>query len=389
MLYTLYNANIITVTEADIENGYLTYDGDTGKITDIGGMDNAPDLTEGAFDCKRGTLMPGFIDAHCHVGGFVLGDCDDNEVTDPITPHLRAIDSVSGNDEYFIEAAGAGVTTILAGVGSANPIGGTFVALRTGAGKSVDERIIKETAAMKFAFGENPKRCYEERDEAPNTRMATAALIREALFKAKKYLGATEAFEYGTKDDEPDFDMKCEALLPVLNREVKVQMHCHRADDIFTAIRIGKEFNLDFVLIHATDGELIAKEIAASGAPCVVGPVISEKCKQELKNHSISLAATLTKAGVKTAICTDHPVVPIQYLPLSAGLAIRGGLTEAEALAAITKTAAEVAGLIEQKGTLEVGKDADLVLFAENARFFDVTATPVRVVIEGKICQEK
>ena len=386
----IYNAKIITMCGADIEKGYIRTEGE--KIAETGEMSAlAIQPAENDYNAEGMTVYPGFIDAHCHLGAFEDGigfeGDDGNEETDPITPQLRAIDMINPADYCFTEAARGGVTTVLSGMGSANPIGGAFAALKTYGSKRIDKLIIKAPAAMKFALGENPKTVYNEKNQSPNTRMATAALIREQLYKTKRYIEDKEAYteSIGTDDElaPPDYDIKCEALIPVLEGDMKAHFHCHRADDIFTAIRIAKEFDLDYVLIHATEGGLIAEELAEENARCIIGPIFADRCKPELKNQTIENGARLKKAGVDFAICTDHPENPIQYLPIAAGLAIRGGLDERTALAAITSKAAEICGISDRVGTLEVGKDADLVIY--KGKFYDVTGVPQLVLVNGEI----
>lgn len=386
----IYNAKIITMTGTDYENGYILTDGD--KIADVGDMSSLSiGISENDINAEGKTVYPGFIDCHSHIGvwedGLGFEGADGNEETDPATPNLRALEAINPMDRCFDEAARAGVTAVVNGMGSANAIGGTFLAMKTAGSRRIDKRIIKEPVAVKFALGENPKSVYNDKDSAPITRMATAAIIREQLSKAKRYLDDYIDYEssLGTEDelDRPDYDAKCEALLPLLKREIPAHFHCHRADDIFTAIRLATEFNLDYVLIHATEGHLIADELKEEGCRVVVGPVLCDRSKPELKNHTIGTAAALHKAGVPFAICTDHPVVPEQYLPLSAGLAVRGGLDRYEALKAITVNPAEIAGIADRVGSIEVGKDADLVLFSADP--LEVLTTPDMVIINGKI----
>lgn len=386
----IYNAKIVTMCGEDIENGFIRTNG--SKIAEIGRMlDLKTPPTPADFDAYGLTVYPGFIDAHCHLGVFEDGigfeGDDGNEETDPITPQLRAIDMINPNDYCFLEAARGGVTTVLAGMGSANPIGGTFVAMKTYGSKCIDKLVFKNPVAMKFALGENPKTVYNDKNQSPNTRMATAALIREQLYKTKRYIDDKEAYtdSIGTDDElaPPDYDIKCEALIPVLEGDVKAHFHCHRADDIFTAIRLSKEFNLDYVLIHATEGGLIADELAEENAKCIIGPIFADRCKPELKNQTIENGARLRNHNVEFAICTDHPENPIQYLPIAAGLAMRGGLDEHTALAAITSKAAEICGISDRVGTLEVGKDADIVIYKD--KFYDVTSEPKLVLVNGEI----
>ncbi len=384
----IYNAKIIPVTSPDLENGFVEIE--DGKIRSFGRKEELPRAISGEdYDAGGCSVYPAFVDAHCHLGIFADGlgfeGDDGNEETDPVTPQLRAIDAVNPLDRCFSEAARSGIGTAVTGMGSANAIGGTFLAMKTFGGARIESRILKSPCAMKFALGENPKTVYHERNETPVTRMATAALIREQLFKAKRYMEDTAEYERtkGTDDEtsRPDYDIKCEALIPLLNREIKAHFHCHRADDIFTAIRLSEEFHLDFVLIHATEGYRIADELP-KGTSCVVGPVFGDRCKPELSNASICNAAILARVGMQVALCTDHPENPIEYLPVMAGLAVRGGMPEKEALAAVTINPARICGISDRVGSIEIGKDADLVLF--QGAFYDISRTPQKVWINGK-----
>lgn len=385
----LYNARIVTMAGENIENGFIEIR--DGKLYSLGGMENMPKQTDEYVDLDGKTVYPGFIDIHSHIGvwedGLGFEGDDGNEETDPSTPHLRAVDMINPLDRCFTEAAKAGITSVISGMGSANAIGGTFLAMKTAGSKNIDKRIIKNPVAMKFALGENPKSVYKDKDTAPVTRMATVAIIREQLYKAKRYLSDMEEYQrlQGTDDevDMPDYDAKCEALIPLLKKEIPAHFHCHRADDIFTAIRISKEFGLDYVLIHCTEGHLIAEELKEENAVAVVGPVLCDRSKPELRNHTIETASALYKAGVKIAICNDHPVVPQQYLPLSAALTVRGGLSVEEALRAITINAAEIGGIADRVGSIAVGKDADLVIFEGDP--LSAVNEPYMVIIDGKI----
>ena len=358
--------------------------------TDALGEGEPPACSE-VLDGEGGVLTPGLIDIHSHIGlyedGLGFEGADGNEDTDPATPHLRALDGVNPFDRSFREALEAGVTAAAVSPGSANPIGGTFLAMKTAGSKRIDKRIIKNPVAVKFALGENPKNVYKDKDTAPVTRMATAAIIREQLYKAKRYLDDMIDYEssVGTDDegDRPEYDAKCEALMPLLKHEIPAHFHAHRADDIFTAIRLAKEFDIDYVIIHATEGHLIADELLEDNARTIVGPVISERCKPELRNHTIETAGILNKAGVPMCICTDHPVVPEQYLPLSAGLAVRGGLDRDEALKAITIYPAQITGIADRVGSIEVGKDADIVIFSGDP--LSVCDTPDMVIVNGTV----
>lgn len=385
------NAKIHSMADNDRENGFLRIT--DGKFSEIGDMrDFSPTDGEEVIDAAGADLYPGFIDAHCHIGMWEDSLCfegeDGNEDTDPSTPHLRAIDSINPLDRCFSDAVSAGVTAVCTGVGSANPIGGSFIIMKTYGSKRIDKLVVQSPAAIKFALGENPKNTYNDRDESPVTRMATAAIIREQLTKAKRYRDDLAEYERlkGTDDEIslPDYDAKCEALLPLFDgkNKLKAHFHCHRADDIFTAIRIAKEFGLDYVLIHCTDGAVIADELAEDNPSVVVGPLFGDRGKPELRNHDISTPAVLNKNGISFAICTDHPETPIQYLPLTAALAVRGGLDRETALRAITINAAQIIGAQDRLGSIEVGKDADFSLFRGDP--LDLTVTPEYVAVGGR-----
>ena len=360
----IINGTVHTMEGLTIPGGYVDIRGD--KIAGTGPMEECPKSWEGeVFDAQGGHIQPGFVDAHCHLGMFgdstgIEGD-DGNEATDPCTPHLRAVDAVNPMDRCFQEAREAGVTTVLTGPGSANPISGQFAALKTN-GRWVDAMVLKAPAAMKLALGENPKLTYHERHETPTTRMATAAIIRENLAKAVEYREKLERAAQDEEEDKPDYDAKLEALLPVIRGELPVHIHAHRADDMATGIRICKEFGLKYVLVHGTEGHLIPDLLAQEGAGVITGPSLTDRSKPELANLTIENPAILARAGVPVAICTDHPVIPIQYLPICAALAVRGGLEPEEALAAITIHPARLAGLDKRVGSLEPGKDADIVV---------------------------
>ena len=357
------HAYIEPVVGKTIADGYLRFG---AAIEEMGPMEQyVPKAGEEVLDADGKWLLPGFVDIHTHLGlfgdgvGFEAEDC--NESTDPITPQLRVIDGINPMDRTFEEARNGGVTAVIVAPGSANPIAGQAAAIRT-YGRRIDDMILKAPIAMKFALGENPKSTYNDRDETPVTRMATAALIRENLRKAQEYRMKQQLAQEDPDFDAPDFDMKLEALVPVLNREIQAHFHAHRLDDIFTAIRIAKEFDLDYVIIHGTEAYLAPDIMAQEQARVVTGPNLLDRCKPELRNMSFSGPVVLTHHGVLCSICTDHPETPLQYLPLCAAMAMRSGLTRQEALTAITIQPARIAGLDKQIGSLEVGKDADLVL---------------------------
>ncbi|MEY8318677.1 amidohydrolase [Oscillospiraceae bacterium 50-58] len=360
----IINGAVHTMDGPVIKNGYVAVKG--SKIAAVGPMEDCPKSWEGEFfDAQGGHICPGFIDAHCHLGMF--GDAqgfesdDGNEETDPCTPHLRAIDGVNPLDRCFSEARAAGVTTILTGPGSANPVSGQFAALKTD-GRWVDAMVVRAPAAMKLALGENPKQVYHDRDETPVTRMATAAIIRENLRKAVEYGEKMDRAARDEDTDPPDYDAKLETLLPVVRGELPVHIHAHRADDIATGVRIAREFGLRCVIVHGTEGHLIPDLLAREKIPVITGPALGDRSKPELANMTLENPALLQRAGVEVAICTDHPEVPVQYLPLCAALAVKGGLDPEEALAAITVTAAGIAGLGDVLGTLAPGREADVVV---------------------------
>ena len=360
----IINGNVLTMDGLTIPSGYVAVSGD--QIARVGPMEECPENWEGeTLDAQGGYVLPGLIDAHCHLGMF--GDAlgfegdDGNESTDPCTPQLRAIDGVNPLDRCFEEARAAGVTTVLTGPGSANPIAGQFAAIKT-TGRWVDAMVVKAPAAMKLALGENPKSVYNERHETPVTRMATASLIRENLRKALEYAEKLERAAADEEEDKPDFDPKLEALLPVVRGELPVHIHAHRADDIATGIRLAKEFSLDYVIVHGTEAHRIPDLLAQEGARVITGPSLGDRSKPELAHMTLENPAILAMHGVKVAICTDHPVIPVQYLPLCAALAVRGGMPPEAALAAITINAAEIAGIGHLVGSLTPGKQADIVV---------------------------
>ncbi len=380
----IINAKIISMEDKNYDNGYVSIK--DGKIDAIGDMESLTLSDNQIIDAKSALLLPGFIDCHCHLGmwddGLGFEGDDGNEETEPITPQLRAIDAVNSFDDCFLEAIQAGITSVLTGPGSANPIAGQWIAMKT-AGTRIDDMIIKSPVGMKFALGENPKTVYNSKSQTPVTRMAIAALIREQLKKAKRYMEDWANYLEDEELDEPEYDIKCEALVPVLKREIKAFFHAHRADDIFTAIRIAKEFNLDYVLVHATDGYKIADALKLENAQIITGPIICDRSKPELKGLTPKNPACLKKAGLDVAICTDHPVIPIQYLSLSAAVSSKSGLSYDDALKSITINAAIISGIEQSVGSIKVGKDADIILFKGNP--LDVMIEPYMVIINGNI----
>ena len=362
----IINGTVHTMEGTVHPEGYVAVQ--NGVIAETGPMSQCPASWDGeVIDARGGHILPGLIDAHCHLGLFgdslgFEGD-DGNEDTDPCTPHLRAIDAINPLDRCFQEARAAGITTVLTGPGSANPISGQFAAIRT-TGKWVDQMILRAPVAMKLALGENPKSVYNDRHETPVTRMATAAVIRENFARALDYGEKLDRASEDEDEDPPDYDVKLEALLPVVRGELPIHVHAHRADDIATAVRIAKEFSLECIIVHGTEGHLIPELLAQEKVPVITGPSLGDRSKPELTNMSLKNPAILAQAGVRVAICTDHPEIPVQYLPLCAALAVKGGLEPEEALAAITINAAKIAHLDEKIGSLRPGKDADILVTA-------------------------
>lgn len=374
------NAKIHTMAGKNYENGDILIE--NGKIKEIGENIN-PDKVCEVLDVKGAFTMPGIIDAHCHVGIFEqnmgVEGSDGNEMTDPITPQMRAIDGINPMDSSFDEAVKSGITTVMTGPGSANVIGGQFVAMKT-KGKCIDDMVILEPAAMKIAFGENPKRVYKGKNKMPMTRMAIAALLRENLMKAKNYkIKKERALE---KNEFFEEDIKMEALLPVMDKKIPLKAHAHRADDILTAIRIAKEFNLKLTLDHCSEGHMISEKIKEANFPAIVGPTLSTRNKIEVRNKTFKTPYELFKKGVKVAIMTDHPVIPIGYLPICAGFAVKEGLPMEEGLKSITINAAEICKIADRVGSLEVGKDADIAIFDGNP--MEVFTNTLYTIIDGE-----
>lgn len=391
----IINGNIHTMAGETIEQGYIKIEGK--NIKEVGSMRELGDIhsqmqkenrgkksgnTRAAdiLDVNGAWVMPGIIEAHCHVGiteekNGTSGD-DGNEITNPITPALRGLDAINPMDPEFHAAIKAGITSVMAGPGSANVVGGQFVFMKT-QGRCMDDMIVKAPAAMKVAFGENPKRNYGDMGKMPASRMAIASLLREELFRAKQY---KEKKDNGSLEEE-DFNM--EPWLPVLNREIPLKAHVHRTDDILTAIRIAKEFQLDMTLDHCTEGHLIAEEIAESGFPAIVGPDLTARSKIEVQNMDFKTSGILSKAGVTVAITTDHPVSILQYLPICAGLAVKKGLPMEEGLKAITINAAKICRVDHRVGSLEPGKDADIAIFTGNP--METFTKTLYTIIDGSV----
>lgn len=384
----LKNGNVMTmagpafVGDVAIENGKIVAVGQSlsysdAEVRDVTGM----------------TVMPGIVDPHCHIGMWedAMGfeGADGNECTNPITPELRAIDAINPYDRCFEEAAAGGVTTCVTGPGSANVIGGQFVAIKT-YGDSVEDMVLRFPVAVKAAFGENPKRVYNGKNQTPSTRMATAALMRKALIEAQEY---NEKLERGKADPEkmPERNLGKEILARVIRRELPMKIHAHRADDILTAIRICREFKLRYTLDHCTEGYLITDKLKeALSEDCegiIVGPLLTDRSKIELKNLSFKAPKVLEQAGIEYAMMTDHPVTPEQYLAICTAVAVREGASEEGALKAITINAAKITGIADRVGSIEVGKDADIAVFSGHP--FDFRSRCVLTLVNGKVAHEE
>jgi imidazolonepropionase-like amidohydrolase len=397
-MIAITNGKVVTITHGTIEPGTVLVEG--GRIIAIGEDVMIPEDAE-VFDATGKVVMPGLIDAHCHVGLWPEGvgweHGDGNEMTDPVTPHLRALDAVHPQDPAFAELVAAGVTAVLTLPGSGNLIGGQGVCLKTAPRPSVEQMVVLEPAGMKMALGENPKRVYKDQQKTPSTRMGNAAVIRDALVRAQNYLeqwqryekelGAYEAKREGDDSEadlpkRPERDLKLEALGKVLRREMKARVHAHRADDMLTAIRIAEEFDLDLTLEHATEGYKIADILAAKSIPVTAGPILFSRSKHELKDMMPKNPGLMAQAGVTVAIQTDE-MSAVKYLTINAALAVREGMSEEDALKAITLNAAKVIGVEDRLGSLEVGKDADIVVC--NGHPFDYRTVVELVLIDGQV----
>ena len=382
------NGLVKTMAGPDIENGQVLLDG--GKIVAVGKEVNAPADAQ-VIDATGCLVTPGLIDGHCHIGmeeaAIGFEGTDGNECTDPLTPQVRAIDAIQPMDETLAQAAAAGVTTAVTGPGSGNVVGGTFVALKMH-GSRVDDMVLKYPVAMKCAFGENPKRVYGTQKKMPMTRMGTAALLRDLLARTVEYDEAKKAYAADPKNNKkPAIDVKLEAMLPVIHKEIPLKAHAHRADDIFTALRIAKEFDVDITLDHCTEGHLIVDELVKEGKGVLVGPTMGDKSKFELKNKSFETPKAMNEAGLTMCIVTDAPVLPLEYLSLCAGLAVNAGLDEQEAWKAMTINPAKITGLSDRVGSLEVGKDADVAIFRGNP-ITDLQYTTAYTIINGEIVHQ-
>ena len=386
MVIFIKNGTVNTIANGIVQEDILI---ENGKIVEIGNNIVAP-LDAEIIDAQGKFIYPGFIDAHTHLGlwedavGFE--GADGNEETDPITPHLNPIDGINPMDRTFRDAVEGGVTSVCTTPGSANVMGGQCIAIKTH-GRRIDKMVIKNPVASKIAFGENPKSCYGRDEKMPQTRMAIAALLRENLKKAEEYLEEIELYMEHEDHDKPEYDIRMESLIPVLKGEIPFKVHAHRADDIFTAIRIAKEFDLKLTLDHCTEGHLIVEELVEEGYPVIVGPSLSERSKVELRNLTFDTAGILSNAGLEVSLTTDHSVIPIQYLPICAGIAVKHGMKNDKALEAITINPARTLGIEDRVGSIEIGKDADIVIWDGNP--LEIQSNVLFTIIDGKIVYKK
>jgi imidazolonepropionase-like amidohydrolase len=387
-MLAITNATLHTVSHGVIQGGTILVD-DQGRIERVGIDLSLPDDID-VIDASGLHAFPGFVDAHTHLGiweeGVGRAFWDGNEATDPITPHVRALDAINPRDQGLADARSTGVTTVCVTPGSANAICGQAVVIKT-AGEVVDRMVRRQPAGLKMALGENPKSVYKPRDKMPSTRMGTAALIREALVQTQSYLEKQARAEQDPEKEPPDEDLKLESIALALRGEIPVRIHAHRADDILTALRLGQEFGLDVVIEHCTEGHKVAAELAAAGVPALVGPTLSSRSKMELRELSFATPGELVRADVTVALISDHPFVPIHYLPLCGGLAVREGLDEETALRAITLIPAEILGVSDRVGSLEPGKDADLALYRGHP-FHDVQARCLLTLVQGQVVHD-
>ena len=385
MSTAIVGALVVPVTGEPIDGGTVLLD--EGKIVAVGGPDVAVPAGSETIDAAGKWVLPGFIDAHAHVGVVEEAEGwagrDGNEMTKPVTASVRALDAINPADQGFRDAIGGGVLAVNVNPGSGNPIGGQTVAIKCW-GRVVDQMVLREPSGMKSALGENPKRTYGDRHETPSTRLGTAAVIREAFVAASNYLAKLAAAENQPPSERKpvDRDLGLEALGRVLRREIPWRQHCHRADDIATALRIAGEFGYDLVIDHGTEAHLVADLLAARDIPVIIGPLFTSRSKVELRNRSLANPGKLAAAGVTIAITTDHPVVPINFLVHQASLSVKYGLDRDTALRALTINPAKIIGVDERLGSLEAGKDADLVIWSGDP--LDVLSRVERAFLDGR-----
>lgn len=385
-MIVIKNGAINTITNGVIVGDILIED---GKIKEIG-EDLVVPLDAKVIDAEGKQVFPGFIDAHTHLGlwedGMGYEGADGNEETDPITPQLNPIDGINPMDNTFKEAYQGGITSVCTTPGSANVMGGQCIAIKT-FGRRIDNMVIKNPVASKIAFGENPKSCYGRDEKMPQTRMAIASLLRENLKKAEEYMEELELYMEHEDHDKPEYDIRLESLIPVLKGEIPFKVHAHRADDMFTAIRIAKEFDIKLTLDHCTEGHLIAEELLEEGYPVIVGPSLSERSKIELRNLTFDTAGILSNTGLNVSLTTDHPVIPVQYLPICAGIAVKHGMKKEDAIKAMTINPAITLGIDDKVGSIEVGKDADIVIWDGDP--LEIQSNVLYTIINGKVVYKR
>jgi len=377
--FAISNAHVVPIEGEPFDGTVLISD---GKIVALG-ADVVAHAGTRTIDAAGSWLLPGFLDAHTHLGVHEEGEGwagnDTNELTDPVTAGVRALDAINPMEQGFDDALSGGITAVNVNPGSGNPIGGLTVAIHTH-GRTVDEMVMRSPSGLKSALGENPKRVYGDKKQTPSTRLGTAAVIRNAFVDAGNYL---DKLAHAEPDKAaPSRDLKLEALGSVLRREIPWRQHCHRADDIATALRIADEFGYELVIDHGTEAHLLAELLSAKGIPVLIGPLFTSRSKVELKNRSLANPGRLAAAGVEISIITDHPVVPIHFLVHQATLAVKEGLDPVTALRSITLNPAKVMGVADRVGSLEVGKDADLVLWSGDP--LDAMQRALTVYIGGR-----
>ena len=385
-MIVIKNGTINTITNRVIVGDVLIED---GKIKEIG-EDLVVPLDAKVIDAEGKQVFPGFIDAHTHLGlwedGMGYEGADGNEETDPITPQLNPIDGMNPMDNTFKEAYQGGITSVCTTPGSANVMGGQCIAIKT-FGRRIDNMVIKNPVASKIAFGENPKSCYGRDEKTPQTRMAIASLLRENLKKAEEYMEELDLYMEHEDHDKPEYDIRLESLIPVLKGEIPFKVHAHRADDMFTAIRIAKEFDIKLTLDHCTEGHLIAEELLEEGYPVIVGPSLSERSKIELRNLTFDTAGILSNTGLNVSLTTDHPVIPVQYLPICAGIAVKHGMKKEDAIKAMTINPAITLGIDNKVGSIEIGKDADIVIWDGDP--LEIQSNVLYTIINGKVVYKR
>lgn len=373
-MIALINGKLYTMEQGVIEQGTVLMD--HGKIAAVGAEVEIPADAQ-IIDVAGRIVTPGFIDAHTHMGideeiNQPIGD-DCNEMTEPNTAELRAMDAINYRDLAFQDAVQAGITTVMVTPGSANVFGGLITVMKT-AGKTYKDMLINGEAGLKMAFGENPKRVYGEKDKTPSTRMATMAIARQGFYEAKEYIKKN--------DDDKEFSLQSEHIAKALNGGIPVRAHAHRADDIMTAIRLRDEFDLDLVIEHCTDGHLIVDELKEAGVSVTVGPSLSNRAKVEMEHVTFRTPGILANAGIDVALITDHPCTPIQYLPLCAGIAVREGMKEYDAFKALTITPAKILKIDDRVGSIKAGKDADIVVWDHHP--LEIMGRPNMVFVNGQ-----